>query len=295
MMIYHVNNIVLVMKSKRFKSKTCFYDRHRWYYWDRVIYIDWFFTSYWSSNVINIILFVTTLAYSVTQSLGEMTTYIPVSGSFAQFITRWVSKSCGAANGWLYWFSWAITFALELSVVGQVIQYVDRCCTISWLDFHFFLLTTFNLFPVKYYGEVEFWIASTKVIAIVGWLIYAFCMVCGAGKTGPVGFRYWRNGYAWGDGMIVLNNGKYAISFINGLINAVLLSKVLNWLLLLLVKLLQEQSVVQLKSYVQNFSVLRFVYAFHWSFGSLQRSKAYSRWWFHKKLSIPYCHGKFRY
>ena len=37
-------------------------------------------------------LFVTTLAYSVTQSLGEMTTYIPVSGSFAQFITRWVSK-----------------------------------------------------------------------------------------------------------------------------------------------------------------------------------------------------------
>ncbi|EMG45755.1 Lysine/arginine permease, partial [Candida maltosa Xu316] len=30
-------------------------------------------------------LFVTTLAYSVTQSLGEMSTYIPVSGSFAQF------------------------------------------------------------------------------------------------------------------------------------------------------------------------------------------------------------------
>ena len=167
-------------------------------------------------------LFVTTLAYSVTQSLGEMTTYIPVSGSFAQFITRWVSKSCGAANGWLYWFSWAITFALELSVVGQVIQYwTDAVPLAGWISIFFVLLTTFNLFPVKYYGEVEFWIASTKVIAIVGWLIYAFCMVCGAGKTGPVGFRYWRNGYAWGDGMIVLNNGKYAISFINGLINAV--------------------------------------------------------------------------
>ena len=167
-------------------------------------------------------LFVTTLAYSVTQSLGEMTTYIPVSGSFAQFITRWVSKSCGAANGWLYWFSWAITFALELSVVGQVIQYwTDAVPLAGLISIFFVLLTTFNLFPVKYYGEVEFWIASTKVIAIVGWLIYAFCMVCGAGKTGPVGFRYWRNGYAWGDGMIVLNNGKYAIAFINGLINAV--------------------------------------------------------------------------
>ena len=91
--------------------------------------------------------------------------------------------------------------------MGQVIQYwTDAVPLAGWISIFFVLLTTFNLFPVKYYGEVEFWIASTKVIAIVGWLIYAFCMVCGAGKTGP-GFRYWRNGYAWGDGMIVLNNG----------------------------------------------------------------------------------------
>ena len=74
---------------------------------------------------------------------------------------------------------------------------------------------------MKFYGEIEFWMASIKLTAVIGWIIYAFCMVCGAGKTGPVGFRYWRNGYAWGDGMIVLNNGKYAIAFINGLINAV--------------------------------------------------------------------------
>ncbi|EMG45757.1 Lysine/arginine permease [Candida maltosa Xu316] len=46
-------------------------------------------------------------------------------------------------------------------------------------------------------------------------------MVCGAGKTGPVGFRYWRNGYAWGDGILVQNNGKYAAAFISGLINSV--------------------------------------------------------------------------
>ncbi|KAL6454019.1 CAN2 Probable lysine/arginine permease CAN2 [Candida maltosa Xu316] len=144
------------------------------------------------------------------------------TGSFAQFITRWVSKSCGASNGWLYWFSWAITFALELSVVGQVIQYwTDAVPLAAWITIFFVILTVFNLFPVKFYGEVEFCIASIKVIAVLGWIIYAFIMVCGAGKTGPVGFRYWRNGYAWGDGMLVQNNGKYAASFISGLINAV--------------------------------------------------------------------------
>ncbi|AOW30029.1 lysine/arginine permease [Candida albicans P60002] len=167
-------------------------------------------------------LFVTTICFSVTQSLGEMATYIPVSGSFVQFITRWVSKSCGAANGWLYGWSWAITFGLELSIVGQVIQFwTDAIPLAAWISIFFVLLTALNLFPVKFYGEIEFWMASIKLTAVIGWIIYAFCMVCGAGKTGPVGFRYWRNGYAWGDGMIVSNNGKYAIAFINGLINAV--------------------------------------------------------------------------
>ena len=167
-------------------------------------------------------LFVTTICFSVTQSLGEMATYIPISGSFAQFVTRWVSKSCGAANGWLYGWSWAITFALELSIVGQVIQFWTYAVPLAaWISIFFVLLTISNLFPVKFYGEIEFWMASIKVLAVFGWIIYAFIMVCGAGKTGPVGFRYWRHGYAWGEGMLVENNGKYVIAFINGLINSV--------------------------------------------------------------------------
>ena len=167
-------------------------------------------------------LFVTTICFSVTQSLGEMATYIPISGSFAQFVTRWVSKSCGAANGWLYWFSWAVTFGLELSVVGQVIQFwTDAVPLAAWISIFFVILTIFNFFPVKFYGEVEFWIASIKIIAVFGWIIYAFIMVCGAGKTGPVGFRYWRNSYAWGDGILVNNNGKYVAAFVSGLINSI--------------------------------------------------------------------------
>lgn len=167
-------------------------------------------------------LFMTTIAFSVTQSLGEMATLIPVSGSFAQFVTRWISKSAGAANGWLYWFSWAITFALELSVVGQVIEYwTDAVPLAAWISIFFVIITIFNFFPVKFYGEVEFWVASIKVIAVFGWIIYALCMVCGAGKTGPVGFRYWRNGYAWGDGILVSDTGtKRFLGWLSSLINA---------------------------------------------------------------------------
>ncbi|CUM64108.1 uncharacterized protein PRCAT00001699001 [Priceomyces carsonii] len=167
-------------------------------------------------------LFMTTLAFGVTQSLGEMATYIPAPGSFTQFVARWCSPALGAANGWNYWFSWAITFALELSVVGQIIEYWTLAVPLeAWIAIFFVILTAANLFPVKFYGEVEFWVASLKVIAVVGWLIYAFIMVVGGGATGPVGFRYWRNPGPWGPGILVHNkNTARFLGWLSSLINA---------------------------------------------------------------------------
>lgn len=152
-------------------------------------------------------MFITTLAYSVTQSLGEMATYIPCSGSFTQFAARFCSPALGCANGWMYWFSWAITFSLEISVVGQIIQYwTHKVPLAAWITIFWILITISNMFPVRFYGEFEFWIATIKIIAVLGWLVYALCMVCGAGKTGPVGFRYWRNPGPWGDGAGYVSN-----------------------------------------------------------------------------------------
>ncbi|ODQ80245.1 hypothetical protein BABINDRAFT_35848 [Babjeviella inositovora NRRL Y-12698] len=180
-------------------------------------------------NALIAYIFIASIAYSVTQSLGEMATYIPITGSFATFTTRFVSQSFGAMNGWMYWFSWAITFAIEISVVGQVIQYWTKSVPLAaWIGIFFTILTVANLFPVKFYGEVEFWVAAIKIVAIVGWLVYAFCMVCGAGKTGPVGFRYWRNPGPWGpalspdeSGNVMANKnlGRF-LGFLSSLINA---------------------------------------------------------------------------
>lgn len=172
-------------------------------------------------------LFITTLAYSITQSLGEMATYIPVSGSFTQFAARFCSPALGVANGWNYWFSWAITFALEISVVGQLFQFWTTAVPLAaWITIFWVLLTVSNLFPVKFYGEVEFWIAGIKIVAVIGWLIYALCMVCGAGPQGAIGFRYWRNPGAWGDGSGVwsdvvtnVNTGRF-LAWLSSLISA---------------------------------------------------------------------------
>ncbi|GME78028.1 unnamed protein product [Ambrosiozyma monospora] len=162
-------------------------------------------------------------AYFVTQSLGEMATHTPVSGSFCVFNTRYISKSVGFATNWCYWFSWAITFAIELFAVAQVLEYwTDAVPNWGWMLIFFFVLTAANFVPVEYYGEIEFWIALIKVLAILGFLIYALCMVCGAGKTGPVGFRYWRHPGPWGPGAGLVSNinTDRFLGWLSSLINA---------------------------------------------------------------------------
>ncbi|CCH58338.1 hypothetical protein TBLA_0A05450 [Henningerozyma blattae CBS 6284] len=167
-------------------------------------------------------IFMGTLVFSVTQSLGEMATFIPVTSSFTVFASRFVSDPFGAACGYMYWFSWAITFALELSVVGQVIEFwTFKVPLAAWISIFWVLIVIMNFFPVKVYGEFEFWVASIKVIAIIGFIIYCLCMVCGAGITGPVGFRYWRHPGPWGPGIISKDkNEARFLGWVSSLINA---------------------------------------------------------------------------
>ncbi|MUN63725.1 amino acid permease, partial [Kocuria sediminis] len=54
------------------------------------------------------------MVFLLMQSLGEMATYLPVSGAFEEYSTRFVSASFGFAIGWNYWYNWAITVAAEL-------------------------------------------------------------------------------------------------------------------------------------------------------------------------------------
>lgn len=51
-----------------------------------------------------------------------------------------------------------------------------------------------NLFPVKYYGETEFWFAGVKIIMVLGLLLVSFIIFWGGGPSHDrLGFRYWHN------------------------------------------------------------------------------------------------------
>ena len=54
------------------------------------------------------------MVYLLMNSLGEMSAYKPVSGSFCEYASNYVSKPFGFAMGYNYWFNWSITIAVEL-------------------------------------------------------------------------------------------------------------------------------------------------------------------------------------
>ncbi|KAF2495423.1 arginine permease-like protein [Lophium mytilinum] len=137
--------------------------------------------------------FVGTIVYAVTFSLAELSTAYPLAGSFTQHAARFVDPSLGFALGWIYWFSWAITYALELTAAGLVMQYWTEKVSIgAWIAIFWVPITALNFLPVNLYAECEVWFASIKVIALAGFAIFAICINAGAGDDGYIGFRYWR-------------------------------------------------------------------------------------------------------
>ncbi|KAH7081630.1 amino acid permease/ SLC12A domain-containing protein [Paraphoma chrysanthemicola] len=137
--------------------------------------------------------FVGTLVYAVMNSLAEMATYLPISGAFTQYAARFVDPSLGFSMGWIYWFSWSITYALELTAAGLIVQWwnadlsIGIFITIFWIP-----ITAVNFLPVDVFGEFEFWFASIKVVALLGFWIFAIIMnTGGVGEQGYIGFKYW--------------------------------------------------------------------------------------------------------
>jgi amino acid permease len=83
------------------------------------------------------------MVFFLMTSLGEMATYIPVSGSFSEYASRFVDPAVGFALGWNYWFNWAITVAVDIATTAIVMHFwlphgawVDHQSGFSRVDFY---------------------------------------------------------------------------------------------------------------------------------------------------------------
>jgi lysine-specific permease len=121
------------------------------------------------------------LVFCVMMSLGEMAAYIPVAGSFAHFATRFADPSLGFCVGWVYWANWAVGVAVELTGVAMMMEYwVKSVNSVVWSIICLVILVVINVFSVKGYGEVEYWVSLIKIIVVIIFIIVGICVDTGA-------------------------------------------------------------------------------------------------------------------
>ncbi|MBY8879271.1 amino acid permease [Actinacidiphila acidipaludis] len=136
--------------------------------------------------------------FCIMRALGELLTYRPVSGSFADYAREFLGPFTGFATGWTYWLMWVVTGMAEVTAAATYVAYWWPQVP-QWTAALVFLVLLFtaNLISVRLFGEVEFWLSMIKVTAILGMILIGLGVLTlglgAAGSTASVG-HLWRDG-----------------------------------------------------------------------------------------------------
>ncbi|CAF2039854.1 unnamed protein product [Rotaria magnacalcarata] len=142
------------------------------------------------------------MLFNVCMALAELAVAFPISGSFYVYSSRFLDPAWGFAMGWNYAFNWLIVMPLESTAAGLVIRYWTGSVNIAvWITIFLIAILIINLFGVRGYGEVEFYVSIIKVIAVLGFIILGIVLVFGGGPNHEyVGGKYWHNPGPFADG-----------------------------------------------------------------------------------------------
>jgi amino acid transporter, AAT family len=120
------------------------------------------------------------LLFIVMAALGEMAIAFP-NHNVQLLLNKAFGFQLSFLTGWLYWINWIIVITVELLAAGSFLQFwypsiplwlLSLICAV--------VIIGINLFPVKYYGELEFWFAGIKIIALGAFIILGALIIFGA-------------------------------------------------------------------------------------------------------------------
>jgi aromatic amino acid transport protein AroP len=125
------------------------------------------------------------IAFLIMRQLGEMVVDEPVAGSFSYFADKYCGHLPGFLSGWNYWVLYILVSMAELTAVGIYVQYwwPGVPTWVSALIF-FCAINAISLLNVKAFGEMEFWFAIIKVVAIIGMIVFGAYLLA-SGDAGP--------------------------------------------------------------------------------------------------------------
>ncbi|HWO95507.1 MAG TPA: amino acid permease [Bacillus sp. (in: firmicutes)] len=126
------------------------------------------------------------IMFFIMRALGEMAIQNPVAGSFSQYARDYLGPLAGYITGWNYWFLWVVTCMAEITAAGIYMEFwfpdVPRWI---WALAALVIMAAVNFLAVKAYGELEFWFALIKIVAIIFMIVIGVGMIVfGIGNGG---------------------------------------------------------------------------------------------------------------
>ena len=139
------------------------------------------------------------MLFFVMRAMGELLLSNLQYKSFIDFSADLLGPWAGFFTGWTYWFCWIITGIADVIAISAYAQF-------WWPDLPQWapaiacvaVLLSLNLLTVKLFGEVEFWFAMIKIVAIVTLVGTGLHMVL-TGFSSPAG-RTASLANLWNDG-----------------------------------------------------------------------------------------------
>ena len=118
------------------------------------------------------------ICFFMMRALGELLLSNLDHHSFIDFVEEYLGDRAAFITGWTYWFCWLSLAMADLTAVGLYMQYWIPWMP-QWIPALIVLgiLLVMNLTAVKHFGEMEFWFALIKVIAIVSLIIIGLIMI----------------------------------------------------------------------------------------------------------------------
>ena len=134
--------------------------------------------------------------FLILRALGELVLHRPSSGSFVSYAREFYGEKAAFISGWFYWINWAMTTivdttaaALYMNFFGKYVPWIAAVPQWAWALIALVVVLALNLVSVKVFGELEFWFALIKVVALVSFLLVGIWLVIFGTPTGaPTGF-----------------------------------------------------------------------------------------------------------
>jgi D-serine/D-alanine/glycine transporter len=129
-------------------------------------------------SILLVYLIIGVILFFVMRALGELLLSNLEYKSFVDFSTDLIGPWAGFFCGWTYWFCWIVTGMADMTAIAAYVRFWVPVLP-PWIPalLCVLLLLSLNLVTVKLFGELEFWFALIKIVAIVALSVIGIALV----------------------------------------------------------------------------------------------------------------------